>query len=783
MSNCLHCSSPAPSNHDFCCRGCESVYELIHQGGLGVFYELKGKDSLSPLRERPFQQRDWKWLQDTVDRALGDGDPDKPLDIKLGLSGMSCMACVWLVETVAKKQEGIIETIADNTHGSLEVTLIPAKANLCDFADELHKLGYDILPNKLGTQGTSSGLVIRLGICGALAMNTMAFTLPRYTGMETSDDLSGLLTLIAIASSTLALLIGGSYFFKRSWQALKTGGVHMDLPISLGLILAYIGSLIGWAASHEQLFYFDFVAIFTFLMLLGKQIQITSLNRAKNRFQTDNTIPEHYTDTDNELIPTENIPKHTRLIIPPGVVVPADSRLIAKSADLSLAWITGEPTSKIYHHTDAIPAGAINQTSTAITVETTKATSADSGISKLCQLTPDDQSSEDRKFQQKAIQTYLLAILFIGILASGSWMVFTGDWIKSLQVLISIYVVSCPCGIGLALPLLNNRSSRVAHDQGIFPIADDFWEAVGKVSKVIFDKTGTLTPDKPTLKSTYALEALSQEDQQAVYTLSRASLHPLSRSLFSSMITEGMIHPDMPGRLEEIPGKCITLHAASGDLYSLGRPSEEQVSKNDLSCSLTKNGEDIAIFTFEESARASAPTSIGKIDQMLPHKPVILSGDSESRVAKLAQELNIEEYYGSLLPHEKEAAVAAIERTDHSLYLGDGINDLPAMRIATLSGAPFANINMLTANVDFLFTDETMSFLPKLILLSRWRNRLKKQLIAYTLLYNAVVLGFCISGLMSPLIAAIIMPLSSILSILIVTRNNPNKQSFACIAN
>lgn len=684
------------------------------------------------------------------------------------------MACVWLVETVAKKQVGVIETVADNTYGSLELTLIPEKTDISSLANSLHELGYDILPSKLGDQGTGTSLVIRLGICGALAMNTMAFTLPRYTGMETSDELSGLLTLIAIASSTLALLIGGSYFFKRSWQALKSGGVHMDLPISLGLILSYAGSLIGWTASHEELFYFDFVAIFTFLMLLGKQIQITSLNRAKNRFQTDNTIPEHYTNADNELLATNQIPVHTRLMIPPGTVIPADARLLTRSADLSLAWITGEPTSKVYHHTDAIPAGAINQAATSIIVETTEDTSPDSGISKLCQLTPAEQTPEDKKFQQKLIQSYLLAILFIGLAASACWIFATKDWVKSLQVLISVYVVSCPCGIGLALPLLNNRSSRAAQSRGIFPISDRFWERISNVTKVIFDKTGTLTPDKPELQNSYALAALKAEEQQALFTLSRASLHPLSRSIFSSMITEGLIYTGMIGTIEEAPGKSISIATENGDEYALGRPTQSNSSSESLCCSFTKNGEELAILKFNEAARASATRALNTLDELLPSHSVILSGDDEQRVAKLATELNIREYYGGLLPEEKKAAVEAIEKEQHSLYLGDGINDLPAMKAATLSGAPFANINMLTANVDFLFTDETMEFLPSLFQLSKSRLKLKKHLITYTLLYNAVVLGFSICGLMSPLIAAIIMPLSSILSIMLVTQKNPN---------
>ena len=355
MALCKHCSTPVRSTTDaFCCRGCESVYQLIHQDGLGLFYDLKAGDPLTPMRERPFQQKDWSWLIESSeaqnDQAVG--------SLTVGLSGMSCMACVWLVETVAKKQAGVIETCADNSQGSFEFSYQVETCDLTELADTLHKLGYDLLPKKLGKQaGTTDSLVVRLGICGALAMNTMAFTLPRYNGMETTDELSSLLTTVVIASSTLTLLIGGSYFFKRAWSALRLGGIHMDLPISLGLILSYFGSLIGWASGHEDLFYFDFVAIFTFLMLLGKQLQISTLNKANSRFQTDSTLPEFYKNSDGDELDTTAIPADSHLMIPPGTVVPVDARLLSESADISLAWITGEPSSQLFQHTAAIPAG------------------------------------------------------------------------------------------------------------------------------------------------------------------------------------------------------------------------------------------------------------------------------------------------------------------------------------------------------------------------------------------------------------------------------------------
>ena len=742
---------------------------MIHDGGLDLFYDLKSNDTLAPLRERPFQQKDWTWLTELSEQKTQQNPSLITLDI--GLSGMSCMACVWLIETVAKRHPGIVETRANNANGSFEISLKPEQANVTELADELFKLGYEILPKKLGKhQGVTESLVVRLGICGALAMNTMAFTLPRYNGMETSEDLASLLTTITVASSTLALVIGGSYFFKRAWTALRLGGIHMDLPISLGLILSYVGSLVGWATNHENLFYFDFVAIFTFLMLTGKQVQITSLNRANRRFQADTTIPEFYQTRGGTQVDTEEITADTVLQIPAGTVIPLESSLLTETADISLAWLTGEPSSQCFHHGAILPAGAVNQSASTIEIQTNEASHQESAINALLNSKSRQVDQASTQPQQKAIQIYLGVVIIAGLIASGAWWFFSGDWVKALQVLISIYVVSCPCGIGLALPLLDTRSSEFSHHFGIFPLTSRFWENLTRIKKVVFDKTGTLTLDKPNLVNPGCLTELTPTHQEALFTLTKRSHHPLSRSIFSSLIKAGITTSKIQQEVTETPGVGTELTTEAKQTYRLGR-GNKQADSEELHCQFTHNGELICDFHFHEAARQEAADSIRAVTQLLPEAPSTLSGDSPERVQRLAEKLGISEHQGGLMPDDKEKEIARLE-DNHTpvLYIGDGVNDLPALQRATLSGAPFANINMLTSDVDFLFTDESMSFLPKLLDIQRQRRLRKIILVGYTIVYNIVVLGIACSGLMSPLLAAILMPLSSLLSIALVTR-------------
>ncbi len=215
-------------------------------------------------------------------------------------------------------------------------------------------------------------------------------------------------------------------------------------------------------------------------------------------------------------------------------------------------------------------------------------------------------------------------------------------------------------------------------------------------------------------------------------------------------------------------GNALTVDDSS--CYELGRSAAEQQSATSLSCTYSKNGNTIAHFFFTESPREEAANSIEVLNSSLQSPCMILSGDDTQRVSKVAKKLHIPEYFGDLLPEQKQAKIEEIEQSLRVLYLGDGVNDLPALQSASLSGAPFANINMLTADVDFLFTDETMGFLPRLIQIAKQRRRRKLILIVYTLLYNVIVLAVCIAGLMSPLYAAIIMPLSSLISIGLVSK-------------
>jgi Cu2+-exporting ATPase len=287
-----------------------------------------------------------------------------------------------------------------------------------------------------------------------------------------------------------------------------------------------------------------------------------------------------------------------------------------------------------------------------------------------------------------------------------------------------------------------------------------------KLQRVVFDKTGTLTLDRPALENKQALSELNDHQKEVLFSLTKKSLHPLSRSLFSELIQQGVTHSSLKCEVVETPGKGV-FTTVNGSTFSIERPDE---SNQSLSCDFRCDGEILARFDFAESPRENTREAITQVQAMMPQPPMILSGDVEPSVRKMAEHLGIKDYAAALKPEQKLERIHELQSKGDLLYIGDGMNDIPAMREARLSAAPFANVNLVTKDVDFLFTDETLGFLPNLLRLSKLRNFLSRQLLLFTTLYNVSVVIVAALGYMSPFVAAIIMPLSSLVSLFIVTR-------------
>lgn len=774
---CTHCHTPftpTPQKSEFCCAGCRFVNQLLVGEGLGDFYKLQDGQAGRPVGERPFEAPKTDWLTPLVSNLPDDRTQHT---LKLRVSGVTCVGCVWLIEKLFLAQPGAIRASVFPATAEAEFTWETGTDAILKLAEELPRYGYVLEDpaNAAPPKAESRKVIPRLGLSAAFAMNTMAFSLPRYLGMKDNFPYAGLFDLIALLSSTFTLLIGGTYFFSKAIASLRHRTIHIDVPIALGLAFAYIGSTIGWLSGEAHLIYFDFVATFTVLMLGGRYLHLAAAERAQSQLQGQSAIASDLELIDGSRKSTEALAVGDHFIVSPGQALPVSAILTGDDHEFSLAWMTGEPEPRTFAGGATIPAGSIPLGHAKISLIATEAYSD----SLVARLTREEDSVSSQPGVQRILKYYLVTIIIIG-LATGIGGVIAGvPPLIALQRMISVFIVSCPCAIGVAIPLVDRRASSALAKFGVFVQNPALWQSLTKIRHLIFDKTGTLTLENPELIQSDQIERLNDEAKSALHALTSGSLHPLSRSLFQIIASQTpQSNPAKPvdkaglGTILKIDGQAWTL----GKPGWLGQDDFKTLETSALSCELACDGKLIETFQFRETLRPRALQALSNLSES--HQLHILSGDQEARVSSLATTLGIpaKQAHAGLSPDEKADLVSSLKP---SLYLGDGMNDTLAFSAATLSGTPVADRSLLDRRSDFLFTCPGLSFLPTLFSMAKWRRHTVGLILAFTITYNLVAVTACVLGHMTPLAAAILMPLSSIASLLIARRKQQEKKTKA----
>ena len=764
MATCEHCGTAFTATRQddrYCCHGCEFVADMIRDSGFERFYDLKQGLATAPVRSRPFEEHDFSWLEPAIEAAEAN---HQRAELDCAVEGVSCVGCVWLIEKLFSQHPGAIRAIAHPASGRLHLEWHAGQCDLRAFFESLAKFGYVVAAvRRDAPDHEGRRLTARLGLCGAFALNAMGFTLPSYLGMPDDFEFAGLFHLITFLSATLSMLVGGSYFIERAWRALRVKAIHIDLPIALGLITAYLGSVSGWMLELESLRYFDFVAVFVFLMLGGRYLQTAAVDRNRRRLLRASPLAASVVSGDKS-IPLESLTTDTPYLIQPGRAVPVASSMTAGDAEFSLEWINGEATPVVHHAGSQLPAGAILLSRHAVALRATESWPE----SLLAKLTAHSQTEHASPALQRILRIYLLVVLALGVAGLITWIA-RGETVTGLQVMISIFVVSCPCALGVSIPLANDLAATRAERHGAFIRSPSLWARLRQVKHVIFDKTGTLTLERPVLTNSEVLAALDDPATEALAQLTHHSLHPVGRSLLESLGSRGQHFLAAPilGEIDEFPGNGVAWHDRDDRRWTLGRAGWAG-DEADGATSLCRDGQRVAGFLFRDSLRPDAEQTIDWLRRHA-YQLWILSGDSPEKVSQLAQPLGIPDDHasGGLDPEAKARRVQQIDHHD-TLYLGDGANDSLAFDAAHVTGTPVVDRSLLEAKADFFTLGSGLDFLPVLIQTAHARARGVRHAFSFAIIYNTVAVTICFMGAMNPLLAAILMPLSSIFSVILV---------------
>jgi Cu2+-exporting ATPase len=747
---CSHCGNPVPPGRGdgFCCTGCLAVNRLLAEAGLQRYYDLKPGPTAPQLGY--FDRRpSLAWL----DAQAGSGR------LSLGVEGIQCGACVWVIGQLAARQ-GPAKVEVNSALGRLGLRYDPALFDVKAYLQTLAQFGYRVRPFDAAGGDPSRPLLLRLGVCAAVTLNTMSFSLPFYLGL--ADDQGGLaqvLRWLSLALTSAGVAYGGGYFFRRAWASLRHGVAHFDITISLGLAAAFAGSLWSMAQGRGDARYLDSVNLFLTLMLLGRFLQERALlGQRRQLLQADSFALATVTALD--LLPHEMpwtaVETGQRLLLQPGTLCPSDALLEEKEAEFDLASVNGEAHPALLSPGLAVPAGARLLSARPAIVRATAPFSA--GL--LARLLPAEAKEEDLPVLWRWTVRYSVGFVLLAAFGGLAYWLRV-DPPKALPVFIAVLVVTCPCALGIAVPLARTLADRRLAAQGLTLRRPGLLERLHGVRQVWLDKTGTLTLADLELVDPGQLDRLGLGNRLALMGAASASRHPVSRALFRELSARGAAFPMEPGAAEEIPGLGVRYRDKQGQWF-LGRSQDDSAWAQ-----LTLNGRPVASFQLRERVLQDAPDAVRRL-QRLGLKVGLLSGDAAPRVAAMAVHLGLrpEEAHAQCNPETKAARVAA----GPSLMLGDGLNDSQALRLAAASGTPSWESSPQADQSDFSFSSGSLAWLPELFETARALRRALWGNLAFALVYNLSLTALALTGGFSPLLCAVTMPGSSLLVILLTAR-------------
>jgi P-type Cu2+ transporter len=614
--------------------------------------------------------------------------------------------------------------------------------------------------------GELSELVRALAVAGFAASNIMLLSVSIWSGAdaETRDLFHWLSAIIALP----ALAYSGRIFFRSAWQALRHRRTNMDVPISIGVLLAFGMSLYD-TTQHGAYAYFDASISLLFFLLIGRTLDYMMRERARLAVKGLAQLAARgarvlQADGKQVYLPVNEIQTGMTIMLAAGERVPVDATVTKGTSELDASLVSGEQTPVPATVGSLLRAGTLNLTGPLTIVAT--ATPDNSFLGEMVRMmeAAEQGRSAYRRIADRAASLYAPIVHLTALLALVGWLLATGDIYRALTVAIAVLIITCPCALGLAVPMVQVVAARRLFERGIIMKDGGALERLAEIDTVVFDKTGTLTLGRPRLIGSGSMD---REAIGIAAGLASHSRHPYSRAVVEAAA-------DLPpsrvafDEVSEHPG--FGLEARSGVItYRLGRPewalsglADAAPMSDDESVVLSKDGSRLAEFRFEDFLRADASKAVTE----LKHAGILVqavSGDREAAVTLIARQLGIP-YLAAVLPAGKMAHIAALEASGRKvLMVGDGLNDTPALAAAHASMAPASAADIGRNAADLVFLRESLSAVPEAISVARNAGQLVRQNFALAIAYNLVAVPIAIMGYVTPLVAAVAMSASSML--------------------
>jgi len=781
---CAHCGLPVPlarkappGDAAFCCDGCATVHAVLNEHGLTRYYTL-AKEA-GDGRPAKVTGRSHEELDDAAFTARACAPlPGGLLATDLFLEGVHCAACVWLVEKVPSMVDGAIEVRLDLPRSRARVVWDPARARLSDLAVALDRLGYPVHPYRGGRAAAlrereNRELLLKIGVAGAVAGNVMAIAFGLYGGFLHGIE-PEYLRLFRFTSLIVALpsvFWCGATFFLGAFRAVRARSLSMDVPIAIGLSAGYAQGAFNTIRSTGEV-YFDVVTTLVFLLLVGRYLlkrRQGSAVEAAELLASLSPSSARVIDGDVEReVPLEALVPGMRVAVRTGETFPADGRIVDGRSSVDLALLTGESRPVEVVCGDAVHAGTVNLGGRLeVAVDRT---GEDTRVGRLMRLVEDSARRRAPIVQlaDRIAGRFVAAVLALAGVTFAIW------WHVSTQLAfdhaIALLIVTCPCALGLATPLAISAAIGRAARAGFLIRGADVVETLSQGGRMILDKTGTLTTGELTI-----LRFWGREEVRALVAAAEAhSSHPVARALASP-------HPPAMGpvEIEETQGGGIVgrvgrhaLVAGSPAFFAARFPVwPDEIRDRVTSWSgegmtpvvAAVDGAVCAVFGLGAPLHGDAREAIASM-RKLGYEPSIVSGDHPGAVAAVAHALGVppDRARGGASPEDKVAAVIEGREYARVVMVGDGVNDAAALAAANVGIAVHGGAEAAFSVADVFVTRPGVARLVELVEGCRHTLRVVKRNLVFSLAYNVIAVGLAMTGLINPLVAAILMPLSSL---------------------
>ncbi|RMA58719.1 heavy metal translocating P-type ATPase [Ulvibacter antarcticus] len=795
MVSCFHCGDDCTNStiehqdKSFCCAGCRTVFDILNDNDLSYYYELENRPGISPQTVEG--KYDFLDNKEIVEKLLDFNDNNTQI-ASFVIPSIHCSSCIWVLENLNKINDAITVSQVNFPEKRVQITYASERISLKELVLLITKLGYEpyisLEDSEKKNKKYDRSLIYKLGVAGFAFGNVMFLSFPEYFDLYSSNSVvedlwmvqfKPLFRWLMFAFSLPVVFYSGRDYFKAALNGLQTGFLNIDLPIAIGIAVLFLRSTLDIAFDWGSGF-FDSLCGLVFFLLLGKFFQQKTYSYLSFERDYKSYFPIAVTrilKTSEGLVTEEQaevykIVKGDRLLIRNNEIIPVDAILLKGNGLIDYSFVTGEAIPVEKMSGDTLFAGGKQQAGI-LEVEVLSAVEQ----SYLTQLWSNsvfnkEKSSVFESLTNSISKRFTIGVLSIAFVATLFWLVV--DPTKAFNVFTAVLIVACPCAIALASPFTLGNILRIFGKHKLYLKDASVIEEIAKVDTIVFDKTGTLTTHKKQ-QIRYEGVSLSEEEKELLTNSLRASNHPLSRAL-SKILSNNNIQ--VLDEFEEVVGKGISasfhnnsMKIGSYDYVNVQSQElvEQVVPNTGTKVHISSNQQYKGCYLFNNVYRDDLSEVIELLSKT--KEVIVLSGDNEGEKELLNELLPKDtQMHFNKKPEDKLHFIKSLQKKGKKVMMvGDGLNDAGALKQSDVGIAISENTNVFSPACDGILEASEFKSIPDFFRISKRGIEIIRWSFMLSLLYNLIGLSFAVTGHLQPVIAAILMPLSSISVVVFTT--------------